>query len=1196
MLRIFYKLVALIALSSVYNWCSATHLVGGSMSYEYMGAVGGGKFRYKVTLTLYRDCSSGTPFDGQILIGAYYNSNPKNKYQEFTFSLLSDVDVTPPQGAGCPSLTSVCLKQGLYSRTIDVDASSQGYHLFYERCCRNSQVNISDDDGQSYYAFIPPTSTTNSSPSFSGVPSPYICFNDTTTFLNKAIDPDGDSLTYKLVHPWAGGTNTLPNPSPPNILTLPINEVAYNNGYSATKPFGNSGIASIDTFNGLTTMYSPAIGRYSMAIEVTEWRNGKVLSTVRLDVQIIVLNCAANQVPTIYPLSGTYNQSVNAGETICFDVRAYDSDNPAQRVKISARGEVFGTEPNWQGPAATLKTDSANGTVTSKFCWNTSCAQGKTTLYNFVVDAIDNGCPPKSRSVTFTVEVKKFSGVNSFTGKQIVCENDTSVLYSTPLITGYKYKWTITGGTIIGTDTQNTVKVNWGSPGTGKLFVVQTNSVGCVGPQLEYPVTIGNYPAPIVFLPDTVCEFSTKLYAITPTSGSTYQWISKGGVITSNPQPFQANLQWGGVSNSALMVLETNNFGCVSDTNKKSVIITKATIDSIYGSQSVCPNIRGVKYSVSGAEGALYQWFITGGTIVAGDSTQEITVNWGPPGIGTIKVRETTKWGCVGDTVRISAVINHILIGFKPVGNDSMCELEKNVPYTVVNTTGSEYFWSINGGTIIKDDTTHNIIANWGTHGNTAVSVYEISYDSVNNIPCIGAPVTLDVVLHPYPTRDTIEGDFKICEGLTGVLYTLRGFAGSKYLWMIDGDSIGIGGQGNATIQTQLPNVGSYKLSVIETSRYGCRGPEIDSTIIVTPQPKTQPIVGDTIVCYPYFYTRRYTTQGLPGSDFRWQLNGGTIDSGNGTPVLWATFSGQKFNSMKVVEVSDEGCVGDTMYKDVFADRPFLTIRYISVGFPDNYMKLAWQLDSAPLYNDNFVIQRRAAGPPDRYNWANIDTVPGNKFTYNDTNINTDNNPLQYRIGGKNLCRTDFFSPLHTNIWLTAGPAIDYETRASWTNYEGWDNGVNPYVVYRRNDDATALVYSRSVGQDTTDYYTDGLDNYIQRYRVMGLENTGNGDTTWSNEVEVKLPAILWMPNAFTPNDDALNTQYSWVGGSIKSFSIEIYNRWGERLFATDNPRQFWDGYYKGQRCDDGVYLYQVTYMGGDNIIKQQKGNITLMR
>lgn len=1193
----------ILLLSSAFA-AKATHLVGGSMNYEYVGRLGNGNFQYRVTLKVYRDCeASQVAFDDVISVGAYIANNNRSLSRVFDFTKLAEVQVDPPRGAFCPDAPNVCIREATYSRLIDLPSSSFGYHLVWQRCCRNSQNNIIDDEGQTYYARIPPTNIRNSSPFFVGVPAPYICRNDTTIYFNGATDPDGDSLSYKLVHPWGGLNDQNPIFNPPNTVQIPFQEVRYRgNGTTFNEfiPFGSNGLATINPNNGVTTMLSPNIGRYALAIEVTEWRNGIALSTIRLDVQMIVVNCSPNDKPAIAPTTGSFDKTVQAGNTICFDIQSADDDinanNAAQRITISGRGDIFGAT-GWTGPIATFATKTNAATVTSQFCWTPSCDQARSAPYNFVINAIDDGCPPKSRDETFTITVEPFIGEQNITGPINVCEGQIAVNYSIPFTAGHQYKWTVVGGEINGADDQSSVNINWTTPGVGRVRVIETSRGGCIGIPANLAINIApKPPVRVITGQDTVCEFTTNyVYQVPPVNGSTFQWLISGGTITSQPSPNQVTVNWGTIGEGNIRAIETNSNGCVGDTNKFPVHITKPLLDTLFGSPSVCPNITEVEYYVIQANGASYQWFVEGGTIASGQGTTRITVNWGEEGIGFVKVVETLKWGCVGDTIPYTVEKTYNLNVITPIGDNSVCEFTKGERYEVINTNGSEYFWSTNGGTKAKDDSSYFVLVDWGAEGNGYVEVVEKSFDPVNNRECISNPVRLPVLINPIPEADEIIGTFVLCQSSGTYSYTLNGLAGSSYIWEIDGDSSNINGQGTKTVNIDWNIDGQFTLSVLEITKDSCTNLVVDSNVIVNTKPTTTPIVGDSVVCFPLFNNRSYSTTGFATSTFNWFINSGTINSGNGTPVVNVNWSGQQNNTLSVLEVSDKGCLGDTVKFDVFADKPELKMRYVSVGFPDDRMETRWELVNAPRFNSNFTLQRSVTGSG---NWIDVGTIPQGEFTFTDKNINTDITAFDYRVKSKDLCGRDIFSDVHTNILLKGRKFNDdiYSVLLNWTRYKGWTNGVSTYEVHRSTDFDLSFNLTKDKGSDTTDSYSDGFENFSQRYRIRSFENGGNQDTSWSNEVEIKFEPVLWVPNAFTPNDDGLNSKFTTPYGSIKTFELKIYDRWGELMFSTKDIDNNWDGTYKGKPCPDGVYIYTLRYSGADNISKNQAGNITLLR
>jgi gliding motility-associated-like protein len=90
----------------------------------------------------------------------------------------------------------------------------------------------------------------------------------------------------------------------------------------------------------------------------------------------------------------------------------------------------------------------------------------------------------------------------------------------------------------------------------------------------------------------------------------------------------------------------------------------------------------------------------------------------------------------------------------------------------------------------------------------------------------------------------------------------------------------------------------------------------------------------------------------------------------------------------------------------------------------------------------------------------------------------------------------------------------------------------------------------------------------------------------------------LSMPNAFTPNGDNTNEQFCLQGWDfcLLQFHIDIFSRWGERVFGSDDPNFCWDGKYKGQLLSSDVYIYNITANFKGDKLEKRKGNITLIR
>ncbi|HEX8516667.1 MAG TPA: PKD domain-containing protein [Bacteroidia bacterium] len=140
-------------------YSNATHIVGGSLKYLYNGGSS-----YTVTLTLYRDCASGSaafPASVTITVGGY-NGEAFSPVKDFNMTLGPVTDVS---GSGIDtclmgSNTIPCVQEGIYTTTVNnLPPNPGGYHLYYQVCCRNlSNVNVNSSCnciGSSIYAYIP---------------------------------------------------------------------------------------------------------------------------------------------------------------------------------------------------------------------------------------------------------------------------------------------------------------------------------------------------------------------------------------------------------------------------------------------------------------------------------------------------------------------------------------------------------------------------------------------------------------------------------------------------------------------------------------------------------------------------------------------------------------------------------------------------------------------------------------------------------------------------------------------------------------------------------------------------------------------------------------------------------------------------------------------------------------------------------
>lgn len=71
----------------------------------------------------------------------------------------------------------------------------------------------------------------------------------------------------------------------------------------------------------------------------------------------------------------------------------------------------------------------------------------------------------------------------------------------------------------------------------------------------------------------------------------------------------------------------------------------------------------------------------------------------------------------------------------------------------------------------------------------------------------------------------------------------------------------------------------------------------------------------------------------------------------------------------------------------------------------------------------------------------------------------------------------------------------------------------------------------------------------------------------------------FYLPNAFSPNNDGLNDEFMpKFDCDIEDYSLLIFNRWGEQIYSSNNPLDFWDGRYNNKKVLSGVYHYKLIY------------------
>jgi gliding motility-associated-like protein len=108
---------------------------------------------------------------------------------------------------------------------------------------------------------------------------------------------------------------------------------------------------------------------------------------------------------------------------------------------------------------------------------------------------------------------------------------------------------------------------------------------------------------------------------------------------------------------------------------------------------------------------------------------------------------------------------------------------------------------------------------------------------------------------------------------------------------------------------------------------------------------------------------------------------------------------------------------------------------------------------------------------------------------------------------------------------------------------------------------------------------------------------TTQGCTATDNAVVTVVPYCVKPMEAFTPNGDGINDKWLVTNGNCTTAAkTEVFNRYGHKVFESNNYKNDWDGTYKGSPLPDGTYYFVISYQLINGKTVYQKGNVTILR
>lgn len=134
-----------------------------------------------------------------------------------------------------------------------------------------------------------------------------------------------------------------------------------------------------------------------------------------------------------------------------------------------------------------------------------------------------------------------------------------------------------------------------------------------------------------------------------------------------------------------------------------------------------------------------------------------------------------------------------------------------------------------------------------------------------------------------------------------------------------------------------------------------------------------------------------------------------------------------------------------------------------------------------------------------------------------------------------------------------------------------------------------------TIGNFRDDATTDSIrinqnGGYVYYYYIDDVSIIETPDTTSENKND------FFIPNAFSPNGDGNNDVLFVRGRNIQEFTFNVFDRWGQMVFETQNIDDGWDGTYNGKKMENAVFVYYLMLTYEDGNTETKKGNISLIR
>ncbi len=511
------------------------------------------------------------------------------------------------------------------------------------------------------------------------------------------------------------------------------------------------------------------------------------------------------------------------------------------------------------------------------------------------------------------------------------------------------------------------------------------------------------------------------------------------------------------------------------------------------------------------------------------------------------------------------------------------------------------YTWNLGNGMTKTGETNQNSISETVSFGGSGT--YNVTLSVVDANGCTAGPCDNPIVVTVTEIPATYESDFSAtpresCGTLTATFTATvsQHFPNPQFIW-----EFGDGTQQTTDVPTvthEYTQSGSYTVTLIVRNAQGqILNPVVKTSyIVVYPPPSVQITTFGETSCAKR--PIRFAASGENVSIWEWNLNGETRNEPS--PRIFFDRPGLYTISLRGWTTNPTGeklCYDDDQTTVLITERPrpaFIVVNPSSLCEPAtvNFTDLSQPREELVQWHWDFGDGNVAYFDSD---------MGGARHTYEKAGVYT----VRLRVVNTDDCDSTFA--------LESAVRVAPQSRAMIAvNGENWYGKTD--TVFLTIPKTKVLFSSASENAETFRWQFEGATpsealvanpdsvDFPQKGRYAVDLTVRSADGCLSTHrvwVSVREPDVFGIPNVFTPNNDGLNDLFK-LNISGYEYKINVYNRWGHRVFSGDQDK-LWNGGYDNdldRPCPEGVYFYNVD---GKHLYRidytfSRKGSVTILR